>query len=43
MSALGHKRTFRNAFGMSALPPKAAKSSIEKLPLFYRTFMDNHV
>jgi hypothetical protein len=23
MSALGHKRTFRSAIGMSALPPKA--------------------
>jgi hypothetical protein len=23
MSALGHKRTFRNAIGMSALPPRA--------------------
>ena len=26
MSALGHKRTFRNATGMSALPPKADMS-----------------
>ena len=26
MSALGHKLTFRNAIGMSAIPPKADMS-----------------
>ena len=34
MSALGHKRTFRNAIGMSALPAKSGHSALpSKCPL----------
>ena len=32
-SALGHKRTFRSAIGMSALPPKATGHATRKCPL----------